>query len=60
MGIAYRGDLYFNRHMGVKVISCNFETVKGNSVWTVKFTRTGGNLAETVMVDAQTGNITRL
>lgn len=40
------------------VISCKLETVNGNSVWTVRFTRTGANLAEKVTVDAQTGKLT--
>jgi uncharacterized membrane protein YkoI len=52
-------QLVMKKYLGAKVISCNLETVKGNSVWTVKFTRTGGNLSETVMVDAQTGTVTR-
>ncbi len=53
-------QLVMKKYLGAKVISCNLDTVKGNSVWTVKFTRTGANLAETVTVDAQTGKISRL
>ena len=52
-------QLVTKKYLGAKVISCNLDTVKGNSVWTVKFTRTGANLAETVSVDAQTGKISR-
>ena len=52
-------QLVAQKYLGAEVISCNLDTVKGNSVWTVKFTRTGANLAETVTVDAQTGKITR-
>src|SRR5437762_658830 len=52
-------QLVMKKYLGAQVISCNLDTVKGNSVWTVKFTRTGANLAETVTVDAQTGKITR-
>jgi uncharacterized membrane protein YkoI len=47
------------KYPSAHVISCNLDTVNGNSVWTVRFTRTGGNIAEKVMVDAQTGKVTR-
>ena len=51
-------QLVMKKYLNAKVISCNLDTGKG--VWTVKFTRTGANLAETVTVDAQTGKVTRL
>lgn len=48
------------KYPAAHVISCELGTVNGNSVWTVRFTRTGGNIAEKVMVDAQTGKVTKL
>ena len=48
------------KYPGANVISCELGTVNGNSVWIVRFTRTGGNIAEKVMVDAQTGKVTKL
>jgi uncharacterized membrane protein YkoI len=48
------------KYPAAHVTSCELGTVKGNSVWTVRFTRTGGNVAEQVMVDAQTGKVTKL
>ena len=52
-------QLVMKKYLGAKVISCNLNTVKGNSVWMVKFTQTGANLAKTVKVDAQTGEISK-
>ena len=52
-------QLVMQKYPSAHVISCNLDTVNGNSVWTVRFTRTGGNLAEKVTVDAQTGKVTR-
>ena len=48
------------KYPGAQLISCELDTVKGNSVWTVNFKRTGNNIAEKVMVDAQTGKVSRL
>lgn len=52
-------EAVMKKYMGAKVITCNMKTVKGNSVWEVKFVRTGANMAETAMVDGQTGKVTR-
>ncbi len=48
------------KYPGAQLISCEMGTVKDNSVWIVQFRRTGGNVAEKVMVDPQTGKISRL
>ena len=52
-------QLVVQKYPSAHVVSCNLETVNGNSVWTVRFTRTGANLAQKAMVDAQTGKVTR-
>jgi len=50
-------QLVIKKYMGAKIIGCTLDTGKG--VWTVRFTRTGANLAEAATVDAQTGKVTR-
>lgn len=52
--------LVLQKYPGAQVINCESDTVKGNAVWVVRFSRTGGNVKEKVMVDAQTGKISRL
>ena len=52
-------EAVMRKYPAAHVISCKLDTVQGNSVWTVRFTRTGGNIAEKVMVDAQTGKMTK-
>ncbi len=52
--------LVMQKYPGAKVINTEMGTVKDASGWIVRFTRTGGNVADKVMVDAQTGKLTRL
>lgn len=52
-------EAVMRKYPSAHLISCNLDTVNGNSVWTVRFTRTGGNVAEKAMVDAQTGKVTK-
>lgn len=52
--------LVMARYPGANVVSCDMKTIKDQSGWVVKFTRTGGNTAEQVMVDGETGKLTRL
>ena len=52
-------QLIMKKYLGAKIVHCDLQTKDGNSVWVVKFTRTGANLAENATVDAHTGKITR-
>jgi hypothetical protein len=47
------------KYPGAKIITCEMKTMGGKSGWVVKFTRTGGNVAEQVMVD-DNGKLTRM
>lgn len=47
------------KYTNAKVIRSDMKTVNGKSGWVVKFTRTGGNVAEQVMVD-DAGKLTHL
>ena len=52
--------LVMQKYPGATVIGCEMGTVKDNSVWVVRFKRTGNNVAEKVSVDPQTGKISRM
>lgn len=52
--------LAMQKYPGAHVLSTKMDTMKGNSVWVVTFTRTGGNLSEKVAVDAQTGKVSKM
>lgn len=47
------------RYAAAKIVSAEQKTINGKLVWVVKFTETGGNIAQTFMVD-ETGKLTRL
>ena len=52
--------LVLNKYPGAKIISCNEATANsGHSMWKVRFTVTGSNLAQNVSVDEETGKISR-
>jgi hypothetical protein len=47
------------KYPAAKIVSCEQKTINGKSVWMVKFTETGGNIAQQMMVD-ETGKLTRM
>ena len=47
------------RYPAAKIINCEQKTIKGKSMWMVKFTETGGNTAQTFAVD-ENGKLTRM
>jgi hypothetical protein len=47
------------RYPAAKIVSCDQKTVNGKSMWMVKFTETGGNIAQTFAVD-ENGKLTRM
>jgi hypothetical protein len=47
------------KYPAAKVTSSEQKTINGKSVWVVKFTETGGNIAQQMMVD-ENGKLTRL
>jgi uncharacterized membrane protein YkoI len=51
-------DAVMAKYPAAHVITCELDAAKGS--WTVRFTRTGANIAEKVAVDAQTGKVTKL
>ena len=53
-------NLVLKKYIGAQITTCELGTDKGNSVWIVTFTQTGGHAAQKVQVDAQNGKVTRL